>query len=461
LTFGTSIADAAYLLYRTSAGVWTSAGVVDGAIKDIKRAPDGKVYVTGEFANIGGVAAAKIAYWDGTWHAMGSGLNGNGYCLAIAPDGYPYVGGNFTTANGVTVNYIAKWTGSTFSAMGTTGTNGIVQNIIIDDSGYLYAGGYFTLAGGVANTIHVAKWTGAAWVAMATGISGSTGDTLINGLSYRGSSVIYAAANMLTDTASSDVYKWTGSAWVALDSGIDQPGGIGFGQDGILYAGGMDSTGTYAQLSTYSGGSWKTILSGSDIGNIMGIDGAANLYFSGYLTSINGVDMPAGIVQYLNKTFVIFDINITTTGAGFNIEAVHELISGEIWIGGNWSTTPITSPAVNASTNGSSKAYPVIRFTGPGKLYQLKNYTTGKAIWFNNLTLQAGETAILDLRPGMVKFTSDWRGNILKYLPGSDFDFFLIPGSNNISLYMTGTSAATKAYMSYKNRYWSIDAAAR
>ena len=93
-------------------------------------------------------------------------------------------------------------------------------------------------------------------------------------------------------------------------------------------------------------------------------------------------------------------------------------------------------------------------------MWQIKNYTTGRAIYFNDLTLLAGETATLELNPERITFTSDWRGNLLNYiLPGSSLDFPLVPGNNNVSAYMTGTTAASDMFMTYKDRYLSLDGA--
>lgn len=453
LGFGTSVANAAYLLYRTPAGVWTSAGVVNGVINDIKQAPDGKIYVTGAFTSIGGTAANRIAYTaDGgaTWVAMGTGLNGLGNRLAIAPDGLPYVVGAFTTANSVTVNYFAKWTGSTFSAFGT-GANNEVLDIAFDPQGVIYICGQFTSVNSVASTSYVAKLTGSTWSAVAGGLSDSARALAIK------KNTIYVA---VTTGVSQDVYKTTGASWTATSSGIGTPLALAFGPDGALYAGGRNASPTYyAKLRMFNGGTWTNVLNGDDTGMVWDINpGKKNIFFSGSFTTVNGITMPA-IVCYANKTLYPFGITIPPGSDGRY--RIFEVNDGTLWIAGDWTTTPITSPTVTVSNNGSSKAYPIFRFTGPGTLWEIKNYTNGKSVYFNDLTLQAGETAILDLRPGRVSFRSTWRGNILRFLPGSDFDFFLISGANNISCYMTGTTGATKSPMYYQGRYWSIDAGAR
>ena len=62
-----------------------------------------------------GVAANKIAKWDGTaWAPLGSGIEECCFVLALAgfDDGTGpalYVGGNFALAGGVPSRNIAKW----------------------------------------------------------------------------------------------------------------------------------------------------------------------------------------------------------------------------------------------------------------------------------------------------------------------------------------------------------------
>src|SRR4029450_3920446 len=74
------------------------------------------------------IASYGIARWNGTnFQAMGRGVE-NGYvrAIAIAPNGDVYVAGNFTfpTPTGVASN-IARWTGTNWAALGT-GISGCV-----------------------------------------------------------------------------------------------------------------------------------------------------------------------------------------------------------------------------------------------------------------------------------------------------------------------------------------------
>ena len=81
------------------------------------------LYAGGDFTTAGGVAANRIAKWDGSsWTALGSGMNNDVHALAVFDDGGGpalYAGGAFTTAGGVAANRIAKWDGSSWSALGS------------------------------------------------------------------------------------------------------------------------------------------------------------------------------------------------------------------------------------------------------------------------------------------------------------------------------------------------------
>jgi len=70
---------------------------------------NGDIIAAGDFVMAGGVAANRIARWDGTtWAALGDGVNGEVYTLTVYNDEL-IVGGEFDTAGGGTVYGIAGW----------------------------------------------------------------------------------------------------------------------------------------------------------------------------------------------------------------------------------------------------------------------------------------------------------------------------------------------------------------
>src|SRR5262245_29012979 len=81
------------------------------------------LYAGGDFRGAGGVAANRIAKWDGTaWSARGNGLSDSVFALTVFDDGSGpslYAGGLFTSAGVVVANHIARWNGTSWSALGS------------------------------------------------------------------------------------------------------------------------------------------------------------------------------------------------------------------------------------------------------------------------------------------------------------------------------------------------------
>ncbi|MBL9001892.1 MAG: hypothetical protein JNK25_12230 [Phycisphaerae bacterium] len=75
---------------------------------------NGSLYVGGVFSSAGGVAASRVARWNGSaWTALGSGMEGTGYSDVRAFFGFRgelLVGGNFVTAGGQPSGFFARWT---------------------------------------------------------------------------------------------------------------------------------------------------------------------------------------------------------------------------------------------------------------------------------------------------------------------------------------------------------------
>jgi hypothetical protein len=144
------------------------------------------LYAGGSFTTEGGSAANNIAKWDGNnWSALGSGMRGLlGSFVAVnalAVSGSDlYVGGSFTTAGGNPANSIAKWNGngSSWSALGS-GMNGDVSALALSGSD-LYAAGGFTTAGGIMAT-NIARWDGTSWSALGSGIGGYVSALAVSG----------------------------------------------------------------------------------------------------------------------------------------------------------------------------------------------------------------------------------------------------------------------------------------
>ena len=131
-----------------------------------------------------------IAKWNGSsWSALGSGMNGDVYALAVSGSNL-YAGGYFTTAGGVAANDIAKWDGSSWSALGSgMGRLAWCVYALAVSGSDLYAGGGFTTAGGIAAN-NIAKWDGSSWSALGSGM-----DSDVYALAVSGSTCMRAVCS--------------------------------------------------------------------------------------------------------------------------------------------------------------------------------------------------------------------------------------------------------------------------
>jgi hypothetical protein len=130
------------------------------------------LYAAGAFRFAGGVAADRIARWDGTsWTAPGAlQLSSRARALAVF-DGALYVGGNLNDAGGLPADKIARWDGAAWSTVGA-GLDKVVYALYTHDDGNgaaLYAGGAFR-ASGATPLDYAARWDGSTWSALGAGV---------------------------------------------------------------------------------------------------------------------------------------------------------------------------------------------------------------------------------------------------------------------------------------------------
>jgi len=227
----------------------------------------------GEFGEAGGTAASFVATWKASvWSGLGDGLDGGVHALSICHDtGWPavYAGGSFTVADGVQLNGIARWNGSGWEALAdglTDGETSVDALAEFDDgSGQaLYAGGSF---GGDVPTA-IARWNGSSWSALGAGVplgvvyalavhDDGSGPAL-----YAGGSFFNAGGVLAADR----IARWDGASWTALGSGMndyvhalttyDDGGGAALYAAGkFTSAGGVAANG----IARWDGSSWTAV----------------------------------------------------------------------------------------------------------------------------------------------------------------------------------------------------------
>lgn len=454
------------ILYRPPNGTWAKMGTgTNGSVNAIVVAPSGLVYVGGNFTDAGGSGADYLASWDpqtSTWAVVKSATSiGNTVnALALAPNGNLYIGGAFTNADGIAAaDYIVMYNPNTntFSALGT-GMNDVVNALAVGPTGILYATGNFTTAGGVA-AARVAQWNGSAWSALGTGFA-SPGQALAIGPS----GILYAGGDFVNGggvAAADYIASWNGTAWAGLSTGMNNSvNAIAVGLNGLVYAGGIFTTAggvTAGGVAVYNGVGWQQLGSGfsspgTDTPNAMAVraDGTLLIASSG---AVIDPGTPGSLFQWNGSAFT--DLGIASLSSG---DAVTIAPDGTIYAG--VSGTAVASGIVTASNSGTAVAYPQLIINGPtsgtSRIYQLRNITTNTAIYFN-LTLSAGETAILTLDPKNVTFISSFQGNILStILPGSRTTAFLLQPGDNTTAFLAASSTVT-AYLSWSIGYTSLN----
>ena len=352
---------------------YVSALAVDGA---------GNLYAGGEFATAGGVAANRIAKWDGSaWSSLGSGIDGGVQALAFDGAGNLYAGGGFSTAGGVAANCIAKWDGSSWSALGS-GTIGQVNALALDGTGNLYAGGWFTTAGG-ADMNHIAKWNGSAWSALGSGISGAY-TPHVSALAFDGAGNLYAGGTFDTagDVAANSIAKWNGSAWSALGNGPYYVRSLAVDRAGNLYTGAEFG----GAPMRWDGIAWSQMGSGWWEGadpepppsvHALVLDGAGSLYAGGDFVSagnagVNGIARWDGTVwsgldagQGMNRSvnvLLVDGVGNLYAGGDFTVAGGAAAHYSAKWDGSTWS-------ALGKGTGGSNPAVYTLALDNAGHLY--------------------------------------------------------------------------------------------
>lgn len=134
------------------------------------------LYVAGLFDDIDGVTdTLNIAFYDGAWHAMGTGVNG--IINTIISDGINiYIGGSFTTAGGTPCANVAMWDGEAWYSLGSGIPSSAVTQLAHKDSGEIFAitnepiGAFY-------------KWDGVNWVTVPT----SSPNSVLRAICYNAS----------------------------------------------------------------------------------------------------------------------------------------------------------------------------------------------------------------------------------------------------------------------------------
>ncbi|MBX3322950.1 MAG: hypothetical protein KF757_08165 [Phycisphaeraceae bacterium] len=309
--------------------------------------------------------------------------------LAVFDDGGGaalYAGGFFSTAGGVTVNGIARWDGASWSPLGS-GIAGeflpTVWALTVFDDGTgpaLYAGGSdFTTAGGVTVN-NIARWDGSAWSAL-TGPGGTGVDFTVAALTVfdDGSGpALYVGGNFTSagGVTVNRIARWNGSAW----SGLTGPGGTGV--NGTVWSLTVFDDGSGGGPALYAGGVFTTA-GGVTVNRIARWDGSAWSALTGsggtgvgsWVNAMAVFDDGTGSALYAGGIFI--------TAGGVTVNRIAR------WDGSVWS--PLTVPG-GTGVNGQISALRVFDDgTGPA-LYAGGYFDTAGGLTVNRVARWDGST---------------------------------------------------------------------
>lgn len=255
-----------------------SGGVSDGTAYSLTIFDDGTgpaLYAGGSFSHLDGVAAARVAKWDGAnWNPLGAGVQSSVYALQVFDDGSGdalYAAGSIYSAGGAAAQQVARWDGANWSAVGAGLEGGYVYDLEVYDDGSgakLYAVGEFTTSSG-APLAYLAVWDGSSWSSVGGGVDGISWELAVfddgtGAALYVGGLFTHAGG-----TPADKIARWDGSTWSQPGAGLAKsPTELHVFDDGsgaALYAGFLftnDGSTVTSQVLRLQGGAWSAIPGG-------------------------------------------------------------------------------------------------------------------------------------------------------------------------------------------------------
>lgn len=119
-----------------------------------------------------------------------------------------------------------------------------------------------------------------------------------------------------------------------------------------------------------------------------------------------------------------------------------ETQDSSLWVGGSWTSNVSASSPVTCEYEGTLESYPTVVLynsssTTTAAVYSVINFSSRKAIFFNNLFVVPGERIVMQFKPTEVKVVSSFFGDqVFRAMTSSNLsDFKLIRGNNYITAY--------------------------
>ena len=272
----------------------------------------------------------------------GAGLDGVLRVLAAAPDGSVYAGGQFTRVGGVPAGNIARWDGAAWRALGTglrrTGGFGVVDDVAVGADGSLYAVGDFDEAGTVL-AVDLARWDGAAWSAVGTGRPGGINEAYAVAVGADGT--LYVGGRTYNGpNGEVGIVRWTGTAWSLVGAGlVGNVWALAVGPDGSVFAGGeflRSGSGPLADVMRWDGTAWQALGAAGGQNAVvfdLAVTAGGGLVAGGYFTAMGGV--PArNVARWDGAAWSALG---DPSAVPSEVYEVHVAAAGRIYVGGGYS----------------------------------------------------------------------------------------------------------------------------
>lgn len=268
--------------------LWVSIGSSDFAASTSLALTDGGLLIGGDFTEIEGIIALRLARWNGAaWSALASGFDNAVVAMTLRPDGDLFVTGPFRTAGGARSPYLARLSGGVWSSIGTL--SGSEQSwgraLATMPNGDIVVAGAFTSVGGVPVS-GLARWNGTVWSSFGTirqSIPTATLAPFPNG-------DIAVGGAYLGDSFASGISRWNGERWSWLWHGSGPmrgpvPVALLSLPNGDLIAGGMFTSidgVPVNNIARWDGATWWPLGPGSRTGvTALAVDASGGLLAAG------------------------------------------------------------------------------------------------------------------------------------------------------------------------------------
>jgi hypothetical protein len=418
--------------YIPSTDTWETVGAgsaINSDVYAIAEAPNGDIYIGGDFTNVADANGDYVAFYDvsaGAWSSVSGGGTAWVLALAFGPDGTLYIGGNFVNWNGIAAaDRFVTWDGAAYAAIaGTTLAPGAVNAITVrDGDGQVFAGGSFANAGGDADADNIAQHDGSDWSALAS----TPLNDLVWTLDFDTDGTLYIGGmftNAGGDTGGDFVCMWNGTSFLPLGTGLDNDCRTLVARNGSVYAGGDFTT-------------------------------AGNIAIADRVARWNG------------STWTHVDINLPGTPLVYALDLGREdpIVSSNIdFYVTFWDTgTAFFSGGITVTNDATEPSFPILTIERAGGtsaiLTMIRNETSGKTLWFD-YSLLDGEKLTIDLRSTQKTIMSSFSGNRPDAaLANSDMGTFsLLSGDNQITCFVDVSGAPTiTAFVLWQDTFWGQD----